>query len=115
MNTTEKLNKIRARCVELLEIASKRKEYPYRWEAHGKRVAFWWGDECHSGDWLDSPELDEPTAKFIAEASIGFEASLKSTIAAIDVVTSLPQSLDVHVRQVATSAILSAWPDDLLK
>lgn len=113
MNTTEKLQRIRARCVELLELASKRKEYPHKWEAHGNRVAFWWGDECHFGYWLDSPYLDEPTAKFIAASAGRFEASLKSTIAAIDVVLSLPQSIDVHIRQVATNAILAAWPDEL--
>ena len=40
MNTTKHLQRIKTKCQELLDIAEKRKEFPYKWEAHGNKVAF---------------------------------------------------------------------------
>lgn len=92
--TIEKLKAIRAKCEELLETAKARREYPHKWEAHGKRVAFLWGDGCHGGYWLESCELDEGTAAFIASCAGPAEAGWRSTIAAIDFFN--------HLREIAS-------------
>lgn len=125
MNTTEHLQRIKTKCQELLDIAEKRKEFPYKWEAHGNKVAFWWGDENHEGYWLKSPQLDNATALYIASCARAAEAGWQATIAAIDTLTLASSTLyvcngqtqDAEQLNIITKGlnkIIAAWPEELL-
>lgn len=82
MNTQEKLQAIRARCVELLAIAEKRT--PGEWEAEGNTV--WRHDtERESSSICDTvSHAHWSDAAFIASCAGPAEAGWRATIAAID-------------------------------
>lgn len=82
MNNTERLQAIRAKCIELLEIASRRT--PGEWEAEGTTV---WGHdpERESSSICDTvSRADFSDATFIASCAGPAEAGWRATIAAID-------------------------------
>lgn len=122
MTTTEKLTRIRARCVELLALAEKRT--PGKWIATtidpfghdyrepirvmGEDTAI--ATHCGSTSFLRSHD-----AAYIAACAGAAEAGWKATIAAIDglagmLVCGVPNPQALALRD----AILAAWPEDLL-
>ena len=118
MTTTEKLQRIRAKCVELLEIAEKRTPGKWAWdgdpsnetELFRKNEAPWLiADErgVIRGDILCSKD----DSAFIAACAGPAEAAWKSTIAAIEEIQRNPAE---HETSLLKQAILSAWPDELL-
>jgi hypothetical protein len=79
MTQQEHLLLIRAKCVELLELAKRRT--PGRWEEGNGAV---WHD-CDNESQNEVCEfVTKPNAAFIASAAGPFEAALASTVAAID-------------------------------
>ncbi len=134
MNTQERLSRIRARCVELLEIASKRT--PGKWIAvplsnsrcdvmkfsGGTLIKIIRGnDGCAS-----FREAATPDGVFIAACAGPAEAGWKATIAAIDWIKSMEQlmqeadPLSHQERRLRVAvclqreAILAAWPEETL-
>ena len=106
MNDTERLQAIRAKCAQLLEIASKRT--PGEWEAEGTTV--WWHDpERESSSICDTvSRADFSDAAFIAACAGPAEAGWRATIAAIDFAESMPG----HIwRESLEALILAAWKD----
>jgi hypothetical protein len=106
MTTTEHLQRIRAKCVELLEIAESRTSD--KWETCSEGVA--------SGGYLHTA-CDPNDARFIASCAGHAEAGWRATIAAIDALafiqsTAEPLLEDYCAKQL--DAILTAWPEDLL-
>lgn len=116
-DTSLKLQRIRARCIELLAIAEKRTPGEWKWD--GK-------DLWHQGTGYEgsNPHLytginkDERLAQspafranalFIAYCAGAAEAGWRSTIASIDHIT-----LHGFIGGNIERAILSAWPDELL-
>jgi len=112
MNTTEKLQAIRAKCVELLAIAEKRTYEQPRYQswpdppyANAREIQFLGFTMQGRVD----DQQGENNFAFIASCAGHAEAGWRSTIALIDHI----------VRHDFTggnieSAILSAWPDQLL-
>ena len=113
MTTTEKLQRIRSKCVELLEIAEKR--------TRGK-----WGTDGHEVVGIEQRPIcnvswtvhREGNAAFITACAGPAEAAWKSTIAAIDGLTAIlklgPGVTDYSVAQHTATHIISAWSDELL-
>lgn len=115
-NTTEHLNAIKAKCHELLAIAEKRT--PGRW---------WLDDPKEGGIRAESDHvllrrgsyLDGADAAFIASSAGPFEASLRSTIAAIEYIGADAEIFAENCQrgQSARSqiqSILAAWPEEPL-
>lgn len=114
MNTTEHLQKIKAKCLELLEITEKRT--PGKWQIVGNEIR---------GPFLAmiiahglSPRGDD--AHFIASCAGAAEAGWRSTIAAIDGLKAhLDDYKDAEIKpnyyvEKAIVAILAAWPVEIL-
>ena len=137
MTTTEHLNLIRAKCVELLAIAEKRT--PGEWSvvdispsrhdvlkpSGGKIASIMRGfDGCH-----EYREAAKPDARFIAACAGAAEAGWRSTIAAIDGLLKVydfnkpMEVLNPSVVMVASyteadatlKEIIAAWPLEILK
>lgn len=108
MTTTEHLQRIRAKCVELLEIAGKRT--PASWQAEGNTV--WRHDaERESSSICDTvSHAHWADARFIASCAGPAEAGWRATIAAIDILS----ALDKYSESRLADDILSAWPEELL-
>lgn len=110
MNNIEKLQRIRARCVELLTIAEKRtsgkwqrsRTNPNNIFAKSALIAI----TQHRSKY--NQEQDANT-DFIAVAAGSAESGWRSTIAAID----LLNGTKIAPEQI--QSILDAWPDELLK
>lgn len=137
MTTTEHLQRIRARCVELLALAEKRTPGKWCWDMRGEKwfdiqlgVAYDRSGAALTGDisQLDVAEVDydeqvaeslntPQDAAFIAACAGAAEASWRSTIAAIDGLM-LTDLYDSNPRQGGAAktlnAILAAWPEELL-
>lgn len=113
MTTTEHLSRIRAKCVELLEIAERRTEGQWIVEegTHG-------GKSVHgpSGYWKMGVDCIEADAAFIASCAGPAEAGWRATIAAIDQITYLEQLAEhwQHVAKPLRDAVIAAWPEELL-
>ncbi len=103
MTTTEHLARIRAKCVELLEIASKRTPGKWEWKKNRRGyhvlVHVCHGEAYPNGDTVEKQILDDgsagdeyspaidvtgPDARFIASCAGPAEAGWRATIAAID-------------------------------
>lgn len=114
MTTTEHLDAIKAKCHELLAIAEKRT--PGEWENDGFNIksAGRYMGHCSCSGTYAFPSLDN--AAFIASAAGPFEASLRSTIAAIKQVKSMRQDTPTweFVGEPLKKSILTAWPIELL-
>lgn len=113
MTDTEKLQAIRAKCVELLAIAEKRTQGEWHLDAIGE-----WTEVWNQTDFICEPER-RADAAFIAACAGPAEAGWKSTIAAIDWILyeiqhgwSGEEEHDHHfgpqIRDLASS-ILAAW------
>jgi len=133
MTTSEHLQRIKAKCEQLLELASKRT--PGKWAKNTYKPHVAGESVTHS---VDGPPSDfmylqeESDASFIASCAGPAEAGWRATIAAIEwvtqfsqvdlspcnggscaVATEVDERLD-SVRHHAVLAILAAWPEELL-
>ena len=130
MTQQEHLAKIRARCVELLAIAEKRT--PGKWKAVDNANNHWGKVEvegprvrCIGFTQADDVSFEQGITTradrdFIASCAGNFEASLRSTIAAIDCLLFHKKSNqggwegDYQAREKAIGSIIAAWPEELL-
>lgn len=126
MTNIEKLQRIRARCVELLAIAEKRT--PGEW--HVDQAVTW--DRSRGIDpqiVQRNAYLTDDDAAFIASCAGAAEAGWWATIAAIDGLIKLTEPIsgdcatdemcrayeqDSELASESINTILSAWPDELL-
>ena len=135
MTQQEHLLLIRAKCVELLELAKQRT--PGRWLSHiddtGGETTGWplsiesesHQDKCivrtgghwpYSWDATMSRSEAVSNAAFIASAAGPFEASLASTVAAIDeLILALEVRGFTYAEQELVDSIRESWPLELLK
>jgi len=126
MTQQEHLLLIRAKCVELLELAKQRT--PGRWEWEGLKRRNYEDDNGNVIDYAYVPECSYLTggafmcandnaenrgndALFIASAAGPFEAALASTVAAIDKLDDMPCT----VADILEDSILESWPLELLQ
>ena len=125
MTTTEKLQRIRAKCVELLEIAEKRTPGKWiHWETNlGRLIGREDKERCifqAFSPWdRRSSDTSEQNAAYITACAGPAEAAWQSTIAAIDGLLAIhdnpkanPVAMDFAFDTL--NSILSAWPDELL-
>lgn len=115
MTQTEHLQLIRARCVELLEIAEKRTAG--LWDAGGK----WDKDYVDVGDEAFCT-MHRSNATFIASCAGAAEAGWRATIAAVDAffkMDGVTYGWDgdceaTCIADIMADSITSAWPIELL-
>ena len=122
MTTEEHLQRIRARCTELLAIAEKRT--PGRWRASKGAWTGMWSVSgvdtvCDLSYEDDHASIEYPNdganATFIASCAGPAEAGWKATIAAInDIVVRKQFDGGAFPTCAVTSGILAAWPEELL-
>lgn len=123
MTTTEHLQRIRARCVELLAIAEKRTPGEWKHRVNGVASASVLTlQPC--GEWHKDASavcygpLSEENARFIAACAGAAEAGWRSTIAAIDGLLEhigfTIEETDREHSQAVLASILAAWPEELL-
>lgn len=114
MTTTERLQRIRAKCVELLELSTKRT--PGKWHAVDSIVWNCENDrESHSVCDTDYSRVSD--ARFIAACAGPAEAGWRSTIAAISWLETAHISVYKPEREEAervTRDIIAAWPEETL-
>jgi len=119
MTNIEKLQLIRARCVELLALAEKRTQGQWTPDETTDRFV-----------WMPNPKEDnlikvytahaEGDKQFIAACAGAAEAGWRSTIAAIDGLLRIRdcgigyRSPEAQHAQMDLDAILAAWPEELL-
>jgi len=139
MTQTEHLKRIRAKCVELLEIASKRTQgkwdaghHPSDWNfphvdyivtpetdpsAFGEGIELKYGGRVSCTKQDPRNEKSRNDARFIAACAGNFERALHSTIAAISWLETAQISVHTPEREEAervTRDILAAWPEETL-
>ena len=112
MTQQEHLQLIRAKCVELLELAKQRT--PGRWR-HSTEAEILYGPE-YGIAW----EIEAPDGTFIASTAGSFEAALASTIAAIDGIIDPESSQTTHSwslmhERFTVKQIIASWPLELLQ
>ncbi len=117
--TTERLQRIRAKCVELLEIAEKRT--PGKWPNDGDLI-----DTSAGVISCDTGCSSEDNACFIVACVGPAEAGWRSTIAAIDRHARMAETVAYianpdmamlaikHELHLQACDILAAWPEELL-
>lgn len=121
----QKLQRIRAKCVELLEIASKRTPGEWTVDERGDIQAGWPFHGIHSV--IDDVAISPEDAAFIASCAGAAEAGWRCTIAAIDAII---ETLYTKYGEICENdgrgcsacrinnemmlSILAGWPDDLL-
>jgi hypothetical protein len=119
MTQTEHLQLIRARCVELLEIAEKRsleylapRELNRRdYEIDGARI----GGGCIELDGLQTHGLRCNDATFIASCAGAAEAGWRATVEAIDLASKeTGDDVPYNTFDRILDSIISAWPIELL-
>ncbi len=136
MTQQEHLQLIRAKCVELLELAKQRT--PGRWHiakgglGNKERMdtVYSTNDDlnyiaaCRDFACFHAPPKNSENAAFIASAAGPFEAALASTVAAIDSISgyaSFTESANPSVRLIGGDAqdginsIIASWPLELLQ
>ena len=113
MTTEEHLDRIKSRCRELLALAEKRT--PGKWQADPEEGVYNASIRCGvSEPWTGNcvaSVLKESDAAFIAACAGSAEAGWKTTIAAIEILN----GMSPQVRDAMESAILAAWPEELLR
>lgn len=103
MSDLEKLVAIRARCVELLELASKRSEG--KWVGEGFHV---WRDTNYICNADGNPDAPFNIA-YIASCAGPAEAGWRVTIAAIDFILNVGAGEATMTKLTLTKSILAAW------
>lgn len=112
MSTQKHLQKIKSKCEQLLAIAEKRTQGP--WKSEASRA--YCEDDTITFN-VDGPPSDymylqeEADAQFIAACAGPAEAGWRATIAAIDLLDDLPTAVSWERR---ADAIIAAWPEELL-
>ena len=112
MTTTEKLERIKAKCREIIALGEKRTQGRWEWEtiqatSEAIQVSTLSAGRVLVRHW----EKEQPAdASFIAACAGPAEAMAKSTIAAIEAM----EDMSEHMEAMLTANILSAWPDELL-
>lgn len=127
MTTTDHLQRIRTKCMELLEIASKRT--PGKWvHRQGEYCSHWISRADNLSNIAEIPTASSYTASeisenagFIASCADSAEAGWKATITAIDWILSSHAIPDVYSQDCVdadveelSASILAAWPEELL-
>ena len=130
MTTTEKLQLVRVRCVELLAIAEKRT--PGKWEQkpeelhrdyiriRGTRLGGRFkvcnvnGSTGNNESYEREAKETRANANFIASCAGPAEAGWRSTIAAIDFILNNPPIRGLYRWNDMAVQIAAAWPDELL-
>ena len=121
MTQQEHLQLIRAKCVELLELAKQRT--PGQWHSDKEdRVSYVYTQNGSNMKGV-ACEMSAANAAFIASAAGPFEAALASTVAAIDAIAGLQKVRygwdgDCGAEAYAdnlTDIILASWPLELLQ
>ena len=108
MTTNERLQKIKTKCQELLEIAEKRT--PGAWSADVEDGSYFvYQPENRSGV---ACEINRNNAPFIASCAGPAEAGWRATIAAIESAQAFEVEWIGHYT--LRDAILAAWPEELL-
>lgn len=114
----EKLQKIKAKCQELLKLGEERTQGTW-WDIetrNGEQVIRT-GNPTHTG--TDICEVYSHDSEFIASCAGPAEAGWRATIAAIDGwIFILDNAKDQDLQTLARSnlySIINAWPDELLK
>ena len=116
MTQQEHLLLIRAKCVELLELAKQRT--PGRWSVSFSETS---GRPLIRDKWNDrvvgSYRNSKDDAAFIASAAGPFEAALASTVAAIDNFMLIHEQTDLgeYAAWDALQEIIQHWPLELLQ
>jgi len=119
MTQQEHLNRIKAKCQELLSIAEKRT--PGKWaSSHNVVQTELFAEYIVSCNSLHTPESeDDCNAAFIASCAGAAEAGWRATVAAIDRLVPTLEALPVgHYASYPLIAmresIIAAWPQELL-
>lgn len=114
----EKLQKIKARCEELLAIAEHRDSGS--WKANGRYIGvpnhMSWIGELRDIDtnWCDDKKSSN-NALFIASCAGPAEAGWRTTIATINLIGDYYSDIEMRGYYAPIiKAILAAWPDELL-
>ena len=111
MTQQEHLKLIRARCVELIEIAEKRTAGT--WYTRHCRVLQANAMQVATAFSPDFIELESSqNAAFIASCAGAAEAGWRATIAAIDGLEEMDET--THLRDFIASNIIASWPAELL-
>jgi len=135
MNTQEHLNRIKAKCEQLLAIAEKRTAGEWihatdigqvgSIECGIEVIAMTQEHVCLAGKHRDQIERRNHNATFIASCAGAAEAGWRATVAAIDSVLIIieffasPLESPLHQRELeialdTANAIIAAWPQELL-
>lgn len=116
MTTAEHIAKIRAKCVELLEIAEKRTTG--KWEMNFQLLSDgspFVNIRDQAGELITDvcypPKTVLGNSHFIASCAGPAEAGWRATIAAIDYCKS---TMHIGVPEELVDSIIAAWPEDLL-
>jgi len=121
MTQQEHLQLIRAKCVELLELAKQRT--PGAWRRELRECGFEgtvWCETNHKYRIISRGRLNpDGDSAFIASAAGPFEAALASTVAAIDWLHTMDlhpvRPVDQHHRSGLAFSIITSWPLELLQ
>lgn len=105
MDKIEHLKRIRAKCVELLEIAEKRT--PGQWQFDDRCITDNKGIIARTS--TGNAHEDAPNAAFIASCAGAAEAGWKATAAAVDDIIRRG-----HEQSQLASQYIAAWPEELL-
>ena len=128
MTQTEHLQRIRARCVELLTIAEKRSRGEWGWQiydvgASEQEARVFLPSSDSSRQWqrttlATTERHNVQDATFIASCAGNAEAGWRATIAAIDGLHRLINlgegTVDYDIACQTRDAIIAAWPEELL-
>lgn len=136
MNTKERLKRIKEKCRELLAIAEKRtpgkwSHWPTHWAGGNNSTQYDGKNNCPWVSAEESPAIEVArinpkgvytqgfpmgNAAFIASCAGPAEAGWRATIAAIEQIQSMRPDTPTweFVGKPMQSAILSAWPEELL-
>lgn len=118
MTTSEHLQRIKAKCEQLLELAAKRT--PGKWAKNTYKPHVAGESATHSVDGPPSDYMylqEESDASFIASCAGPAEAGWRATIAAIDSLLFIQSTAQPLLEEYCTKkldAILTAWPEELL-
>lgn len=125
MTQTEHLHLIRARCMELLEIAEKRTAGAWIVVPFGNYDEYKLEPEIFTGEPVASTGMTPEDATFVASCAGAAEAGWRATVAMIDCTILILACLDgcenhpLQARELETAKhfafeLISAWPIELL-
>jgi hypothetical protein len=115
MTMTEKLKRIRAKCIDLLALAESRTQGVWSDDGTGCLWVAWDRERCMSdpngyeGEHISLGRFEQGDFEFIAACAGASESGWKSTIAAIDELVKYG-----FEKGPMAKALINAWPDELL-